>query len=292
MPVPRTLNVVAAPVFLAGAAIAASSAGRGAYIFRAAGCRSRHTDVRNKNPALAGGRALKTPFGAFYCPNISPDPAHGIGGWSDADFIRALREGVAPDGSHYFPVVPYTSYSGMSEQDTLDLKAYLFSRPPVARANRPHEIGFPFGWRLPLSFWKLLYFTPGPLAPDPARSAGWNRGRYLVRALAHCGECHTPRGWLGAADIAMEFAGAVDGPEGGSIPNITPDKETGIGGWPSDDIVLLLKTGITPNGDVVGDLMGEVVEHGTSRLGPKDLRAIAQYFLTLPPVRHGVESKK
>lgn len=286
------LALVAALVLRAGAANAAPSVERGEYLFQAAGCYSCHTDVGNKGPALAGGRAFKTPFGTFYSPNISPDPAHGFGGWSDADFIRTLRQGVAPDGSNYFPVFPYTSYTGMSEQDILDLKAYLFSRPPMARANRPHEADFPFGWRFPLTLWKLLYFVPGPLAPDPARSVAWNRGRYLVRALAHCGECHTPRGWLGAADNAMEFAGAIDGPEGGSIPNITPDRETGIGDWPLDDVVLLLKTGITPEGDVVGDLMGEVVEHGTSRLRQEDLHAIAQYLQTLPPIRHKVDSKK
>lgn len=275
-----------------GAAEAAPSAERGEYLFRAAGCYSCHTDVKNRGPALAGGRALKTPFGTFYAPNITPDRTHGIGGWSDADFVRALREGVAPDGSHYFPVFPYMSYSGMSERDLLDLKAYIFSRPPVALANRPHDADFPFGWRFPLIFWKTLYFTQGSLAPDPARSATWNRGRYLVRALAHCGECHTPRGWLGAPDTAMEFAGIVDGPEGSLIPNITTDKETGIGDWPVDDVVLLLKFGIAPDGDVVGDLMGEVVEHGTSHLRDDDLRAIALYLQTLPPVRHRVEAKK
>jgi len=284
---PKALVVGALLVLICGSASAAPSAERGVYVFRAAGCYSCHTDTKNKGQALAGGRALKTPFGTFYSPNITSDPVHGIGGWSDADFIRALRHGEAPDGSNLFPVFPYTSYTGMTEADMLDLKAYIFSLPPVARANTPHDADFPFGWRFLLTFWKLLNFEPGPLAPQPGADPILQRGRYLVRALSHCGECHTPRDWIGAVDQSMEMAGAV-APGGGTVPNITPDTETGIGKWSSNDIVFLLKTGFTPDNDSVGAEMGEVVTHGTSHLRDDDLRAIAVYLKSLPPIRNKI----
>jgi mono/diheme cytochrome c family protein len=256
---------------------------RGAYIFTAADCAGCHTDVKAKGPLLAGGRALKTPFGTFYSPNITPDPEHGIGRWSDADFIEALREGAAPDGSHLYPVFPYTSFTRMTDQDMLDLKAYIFSLPPVAQPNRDHEIDFPFGWRFTLGAWKLLNFTAGAFAPDPAKGPEWNRGAYLVEALGHCGECHTPRGWLGGLDGSRAFAGTTAGPDGGKVPNITPDKETGIGSWSRADILRVLKTGMLPDFDAVGSAMGEVVET-TSRLSDADRQAIAVYLESLPPL--------
>ncbi len=261
---------------------------RGEYVFRAAGCEGCHTDAKRKGPALAGGRALKTPFGTFYGPNITPDPVHGIGGWSAADFVRAMRDGVAPDGSHYYPAFPYTSFTRMSDRDLADLWAYLSSVPPAARPSRPHEVQLPFSWRFLLTFWKWLNFAPGPLRPDATRPPEWNRGAYLVEALGHCGECHTPRDRLGGLDRARAYAGAGDGPEGESVPNITPDAETGIGDWQADDVVLLLKTGIMLDGDVVGSLMAEVVEHSTSRLGDGDLQAIALYLRSLAPIRNRI----
>jgi mono/diheme cytochrome c family protein len=262
----------------------APSVERGAYLFAAAGCAGCHTDVKNDGPLLAGGRAIETPFGTFYGPNITPDPEYGIGGWSDADFIRALRHGVAPDGSHYYPAFPYTSFTGITDADLLDLKAYIFSLPPVAKPNKPHDLRFPFGWRFLLGFWKALNFTPGPFEPDPAQSAEWNRGAYLVQALTHCGECHTPRTAIGATDPSRSLAGTPDGPEGEPAPNITPHPETGIGSWSRTELVRLLKTGMLPNFDVVGSFMGEVVEQSTRRLSEDDLRAIAVYLESLPPI--------
>jgi mono/diheme cytochrome c family protein len=256
---------------------------RGAYIFNAADCGACHTNVKEKGPLLAGGRPLKTPFGTFYTPNITPDPDTGIGRWSDADFMRALRRGVSPGNDHYFPVFPYGSFTKMTDQDILDLKAYIFSLPAVAQANREHDIDFPFGWRFSVWFWKQMNFTEGPLVPDAARSAEWNRGAYLVEALAHCGECHTPRGWLGGLDTSLAMSGTTAGPEGQKVPNITPDKETGIGGWSPRDVVRVLRTGQLPNGDFVGSLMGEVV-NGTSKLTDADRRAIAVYLQSLPPI--------
>jgi mono/diheme cytochrome c family protein len=256
---------------------------RGSYIFNAADCGACHTNVKEKGPLLAGGRQLKTPFGTFYTPNITPDPDTGIGRWSDADFMRALRRGVSPGNDHYFPVFPYGSFTKMTDQDILDLKAYIFSLPAVAQANREHDIDFPFGWRFSVWFWKQMNFTEGPLVPDAARSSEWNRGAYLVEALAHCGECHTPRGWLGGLDTSLAMSGTTAGPEGQKVPNITPDKETGIGGWSPRDVVRVLRTGQLPNGDFVGSLMGEVV-NGTSKLTDADRQAIAVYLQSLPPI--------
>ncbi|HJO71584.1 MAG TPA: cytochrome c [Rhodospirillales bacterium] len=199
---------VAAPPVAADEAVLV----RGKYLFDAAGC---HTDSKNKGPLAAGGRALKTPFGVFFSPNITPHDEHGIGAWSEDDLARPLRHGVSPDGAHYFPVFPYPSYTGISDADLGDLGAYIFSRPAVARRNRPHQAPPPFGWRFLVPVWKWLNFTPGPLAPGPKRDAARNRGAYLVEALAHCGQCHTPRNVLGARKSAMkpdfDFVGAAMG---------------------------------------------------------------------------------
>ncbi len=270
---------------MAGAAAGATpSVERGAYLFAAAGCGGCHTDPPGKGPLLAGGRALETPFGRFYGPNITPDPDTGIGGWSDEDFLRALRHGEAPDGSNLYPAFPYTSFTRMTDADILDLKDYIFTLPPVARANRPHELSFPFGWRFLVTFWKWLNFAPGPLAPDPAQDAKWNRGAYLVKALLHCGECHTPRTSSGGSDRARAYAGTTAGPGGKKVPNITPDPDTGIGKWDDGQLGALLKIGLLPDGDVVGSLMGEVVEQSTSRLTPEDRAAVIAYLRSLAAI--------
>lgn len=277
--------IATAFVFISSSAIAADQAqlNRGAYLFTAADCGACHTNVKEKGALLAGGRPLKTPFGIFYTPNITPDPDTGIGRWSDADFKLALRRGVSPGNDHYFPVFPYGSFTKMTDQDILDLKAYIFSLPPVSQANRGHDIDFPFGWRFSVWFWKQLNFTEGPMVPDLARSPEWNRGAYLVEALAHCGECHTPRGWFGGLETSLALSGTTDGPEGRKVPNITPDKDTGIGSWSPKDIVRVLRTGQLPDGDFVGSVMGEVVK-GTSKLTDADRQAIAVYLQSMPPI--------
>ncbi len=272
---------------------ATPSAARGAYIFLAAGCGECHTDRKNHGTPLAGGRALDTPFGVFYSPNITPDPVYGIGKWSDADFVRALRHGIGPAGQHYFPVFPFPSFTLMTEQDMLDLKAYLFSEPPVAQKNKPHQIRFPFGFRALMVGWDALFLARGPLAADPARPPEWNRGAYLVRALGHCGECHTPRNLLGATEPSRFLSGSDQAPEGkGGVPNITPDKATGLGDWSAADIAYLLDTGFKPDGDSVGRQMGEVVDASTSQLSTADRNAIAAYLRSLPPVRHALAKRK
>ncbi|HEY2110227.1 MAG TPA: cytochrome c [Dongiaceae bacterium] len=277
------------PLFAGGVARADSTADpaavkRGAYVFAVAGCANCHTDRKNKGAMLAGGPALATPFGTFYGPNITPDPTYGIGRWSDADFIRALREGFRADGAHLFPVFPYPSFTLMTDADMLDLKAYIFSLPPVAQPSREQDVWFPFSWRWLQTFWRWLNFTPGPYVPDPARSAVWNRGAYIVRGVAHCGECHTPRDFMGGLENSLAFSGNPDGPDRLKVPDITPDKATGIGSWSHNQLVMFLDSGLLPNGDVAGSAMGEVIANGTSKMTDQDREAVAVFLESLPAI--------
>ena len=256
---------------------------RGHYVFDAAGCMECHTDSKGGGERLAGGRALATPFGTFYSPNITPDPETGIGNWRPEDLTEALRHGTSPDGDPYYPAFPYPSYAGMTDQDIADLYAYLMAQPAVVRENRDHDLGFPYSLRFTLVVWQALYLDAEPFTPDPAQDAVWNRGAYLVRHLGHCGECHSPRGFLGAVDNSQELAGNPDGPEGGKIPNLTPSAD-GLQGWSESDIVSALKIGMTPEGDFLGDSMGEVIDNSTGKLTDDDLSAIANYLKSLPPL--------
>jgi mono/diheme cytochrome c family protein len=262
----------------------AGDAERGAYLLRLGGCVSCHTDERDGAPFLAGGRALATPFGTFYAPNITPDPEVGIGGWSSGDFVRAMTEGASPGGHPYYPAFPYPSYTRMTQQDLVDLKAYLDTVAPVASEVREHELDRPFGFRPLLEGWQLLFFEEGRFEPDPNRSEVWNRGAYIVTGPGHCGECHTPRNAFGAKQQDRVLAGNPEGPEGKPVPNITPHPEDGIGGWSTTDIAFALQTGILPDGDVLGGAMAEVVEDATSHLTADDRAAIAEYLLSLPPL--------
>jgi mono/diheme cytochrome c family protein len=265
-----------------------SAVQRGAYIFRAAGGCTCHTDHENDDALMAGGRPIDTPFGRVYSTNITPDAKTGIGNWSDADFLQAMTEGVGPKGVHYYPAFPYTAFTRMTKQDVLDLKAYLFSLPPVEQATKPPDLMFPLGWRLSLVAWKWLYFQPGTFAPDPSQSPEWNRGAYLATALGHCDECHTPRNLLGGLQTDMSYAGSVDGPQGELAPNITPDAATGIGEWSIPDIVWFLQTGFKPDGDDAQGLMSELIDNGFKHLTEADLRAIAVYLQSLKPIDHKV----
>jgi mono/diheme cytochrome c family protein len=279
----RRLALAALFLLLCAASPRANDVERGAYLANAADCVACHTDVEHKGAQYAGGRALATPFGTFYGPNITPDPETGIGRWSDAQFLRAMRHGDRPDGANYFPAFPYTSFTGIVEDDVRAIKAYLFSLAPVRQANRPHDVSFPYSWRFLLNGWKLLFFNEGPLWPTHGRSAEYNRGAYLVIALAHCGECHTPRNWFGAMEQSRFLGGNPDGPDGKRVPNITPDKKTGIGNWTADDIVKVLTDGHTPDFDEVGYSMAEVVK-STAKLNEEDRRAIAVFLQSVPPV--------
>jgi mono/diheme cytochrome c family protein len=264
-------------------AVEPDAVARGAYLANAADCAACHTDGAHSGRPYAGGRALATPFGTFYSPNITPDPETGIGRWSDAQFLRALHEGVRPDGANYFPVFPYPSFTKITDADVLAIKAFLFSLPAVRQANRNHDVPFPFSWRLLQNGWKWLFFDEGRFQPAAERSAGYNRGAYLVTALAHCGECHTPRNWFGATEPDRFLAGNPHGPDGKRVPNITPDPKTGIGNWTEDDIIVMLTDGHTPDFDEVGGAMAEVVK-STARLTAEDRRAIAVYLKSLPAI--------
>jgi mono/diheme cytochrome c family protein len=278
--------VAAAGLLLATLADAAGpdKVARGAYLATAAGCVACHTDSEHGGPAYAGGRAIATPFGTFYSPNITPDPDTGIGRWSEAEFLRALRDGVRPDGASLFPVFPYTSYTNITDSDGRAIWAYLRSLPAARHHNRTHDVSFPFFSRPLLTVWKFLFLNPGPFRPDPDHSAVYNRGAYLVTALAHCGECHTPRNWLGAPERSRFLAGTAHGPDGKPVPNITPDPESGIGNWTEDDIVGMLTDGQTPDLNIVAGAMAEVVK-STAKLGDGDRRAIAVYLKSVPPIR-------
>jgi len=254
---------------------------RGEYLANAADCAGCHTDAEHGGKPDAGGLPLATPFGTFYAPNITADFETGIGRWTDAQFLHALRNGIRADGANLFPVFPYTSYTGITDEDALAIKAYLFAQPIVRQPNREHDVSFPFSWRWLQTPWKWLFFTPGPFRPAPDRDAAWNRGAYLVTALAHCGECHTPRNWFGAMETSRFLGGTAHGPDGKPVPNITSSPDSGIGNWTEADIVGVLTDGHTPDLEFVGGAMKDVVK-STSRLTDEDRRAIAVYLRSIP----------
>ena len=261
-------------------AFAQGDAKRGEYLSKAGGCIGCHTETRKDAQPFAGGRALKTPFGTFYGPNITPDPKAGIGSWKEADFIRAMREGKRPDGANYFPAFPYSSFTRISDADLRDLWAYLRTLKPSAQPSKEHELGFFYRWRFFVTFWKWLFFDAGPLAPDPAKSEQVNRGRYLVDALGHCGECHTPRNLLGGPKKARYLGGAKLGDDV-NAPNITPTRLKKYGPAELKDI---LTSGLYPDGDVMGETMSEVVKNTTSQLTASDLDALIAYLLSIVPL--------
>ena len=267
-----------------GAALGEDSAAeRGAYILRAAGCVACHTAGKD-GAFLAGGPPLETPFGTFYAPNITPDRNHGLGGWSQADFRQAVKHGRAPSGAAYYPAFPYPSYRAMTDADLADLWAYLRTVPAIDQADKPHDLAFPFNLRMAATAWRALFFEAADFVPDPERDAAWNRGAYLVRHLGHCGECHSPRGRLGAVDPDRALSGNRSGPEGKKVPNVTPHADQGIGGWSETDMTFFLKTGILPDGDVAGGAMEDVIRDSTAHLSDEDRRAIAAYLRSLAPL--------
>jgi len=261
----------------------------GRTMFIAGGCSGCHAVPEAEDKTrLGGGLALKSPFGTFYVPNISSDRDDGIGAWSEADFVTALNRGTSPDGRHYYPAFPYTSYQRMRVDDMRDLFAYLKTLPAVSGAVRDHDLPFPFNIRRAVGLWKFLYVDGKPFTPDPAKSAVLNRGAYLVEGPGHCAECHSPRDFFGGIVAAQRFAGGPN-PEGkGWIPNITPK---GLGDWSEKDIAYLLETGQTVDGDTVGGSMAEVVRH-TEQLAADDRTAIAAYIKSLPPVEGPQPTKK
>ena len=282
------LLIIIVAFILPTSAVAASDIVHGEYLFKAAGCGNCHTDPgakgknrRPKGQALAGGRPLKTPFGTFYTPNITPDPLAGIGAWSFKEFRRAMLRGIAPNNTPYYPVFPYTSYTGMSENDLTDLWAYIKAQKPSLRQNREHDLEFPFNVRSLMHGWRLLFFAEGATSiRNESQSDLWNRGAYLVRVLAHCGECHTPRNVMGAMDMSRELSGNPIGP-GGNIPGLDPSKTNGIGDWSNADLVEYLTSGMTPEGDFAGGKMAEVIDNSTAIMSDYDRNAIAAFLKSL-----------
>ncbi len=276
----------------AGASAAEKDVKRGEYLARAGLCITCHTDYKNNGKLLAGGRPISTPFGTIYSTNITPDPDTGIGKWTNTDFMRAMRKGVHRNGTNLFPAFPYTTYTHMTDQDILDLKAYLFFLKPVRQENRPLAMSAPFRWRFLLRGWKWIYLKKGVFQPDSSMSAKWNRGASLVGAVAHCAECHTPRDAFGGLKGKMTMAGTPDGPEGELTPNITPDSSTGIGDWTAEQIVKLLKTGENPDGEDVQGLMEEIIEHGYRYMTDEDLEAITFYLRAIRPIQNDVAAQE
>jgi mono/diheme cytochrome c family protein len=253
----------------------------GLTMFNAGGCSSCHAVPGQPDRLrLGGGLALTSPFGTFYVPNISPDPADGIGRWTEADFVTALIKGTSPSAAHYFPALPYTSYQHAKLDDVRDLFAYLKTLEAVPGKVRDHDLLFPFNIRRNVGIWKLLFMDGKPFMVDAARSARWNRGAYLVNGLGHCAECHSPRNFLGGIVAAQRFAGGPN-PEGeGWVPNIT---QKGLGEWSIKDFDYFLETGGLPDGDSAGGSMARVIKN-TSQLPAEDRAAIAEYLKSLPPV--------
>ncbi len=249
---------------------------RGAYVARLAGCIGCHTDAKAGGAVLAGGAEIKTDFGSFYPPNITPHETDGIGSWTLAGFSRALTAGKNPDGIHYFPSFPYVFYSRLNNQDIMDLWAAVRSVPSISGGPPEDGMRFPFGFHQGVGVWQRLFFDSGELEPEPTKSAEWNRGRYLAEGPTHCAACHTPRNLLGARIDGQEYAGGV-GPGGERIPPINRgalDKKK----WTVDDLAYGLRSGIKPDGDVFSGSMAELVRDGTQYWSNEDLNALSTYI--------------
>lgn len=274
--------------------LAPGDAARGERIFWAGGCISCHARPGAKGDArleLAGGLELKTPFGVFVPPNISPDKADGIGAWTLADFANALKRGVSPDGRHYYPAFPYPSYARMKLGDVADLFAFIKKLPSVSGLTAPDRLSFPYTIRRGVGLWKLLYLSDKPVITLPADASGKAReGQYLVEGPGHCGECHTPRNFLGGTEDGLWLSGAVAVEGKGHVPNITPG-EGGIGGWSEKDIAYYLESGFTPDFDSVGGAMVDVQEN-IAHLTAADREAIAAYLKIVPPHPNGYPAAK
>ena len=251
----------------------------GRTIFLIGGCSYCHAVPKQKDETrLGGGLALNSPFGVFHVPNISPDDKDGIGGWNEAQFVTAMVKGTSLAGEHLYPALPYTSYQRMQLDDLRDLFAYLKTLPAIPGRVRDHDLPFPFNIRRTLGIWKLLFLDGKAFTPDPAQSAQWNRGAYLVNGPGHCAECHSPRNLLGAIVASRRFTGGHSPTGQGGVPDITQGK---LHNWKVQDFVETLETGMTPDSDRVGGLMVDVVAN-TKQLSAADREAIAVYLKSLP----------
>ena len=268
------------PTGVPAALAQASLVERGAYLARAADCEACHT-TRDGKP-YAGGLPFKLPFGTLYSTNITPDKETGIGNYSDQAFLNAVHRGIRHDGARLYPAMPFASYTYMTDDDALAIKAYLFSLPPVRAPAPENTLSFPFNQRWAMTFWSAVFNRDSRFAPDTSKSPEWNRGAYLSEALAHCGECHTPRNLAFALDNRRKFVGAVAA--GWRAYNITSDKATGIEAWADDDLVSYLAIGHANGHGTASGPMGEAVDRSFSYMVGEDIRAVVAYLRTAPPI--------
>jgi len=274
--------LVLSALLLATPALAADS---GEYLARAADCVACHT-APGGTP-YAGGRAFKLPFGTIYSPNITPDPETGIGAYTDAEWVSALHNGIGRGGRHLYPAMPYNSYTLMSSEDALAIKAYLFSLRPVHAVATPNRLRFPYNQRWGMAFWNIANNPGHRFAPDATKSPDWNRGAYLVEALGHCGQCHTPRNWMQGLKTGAAYGGARQ--VGWLAYNISADPVHGIGGWKDEDLERYLATGAAPGHGPASGPMAEVITNSTRFMTPADIHAMVVYLRTIPPVAAGPE---
>ncbi|HEY6924984.1 MAG TPA: c-type cytochrome [Steroidobacteraceae bacterium] len=253
---------------------------RGKYLTEAADCQACHTTEGGQ--PFAGGRAFATDFGTLYSPNITPDKETGIGDWSDADFLKALHEGVGKGGLRLYPAFPYAAYTYMTDEDALAIKAYLFTQPAVKNTAPQNQLSFPFDQRWLMGIWATMYDPNKRFEPHPDHSPEWNRGAYLVEALGHCGDCHTPRTPFQSLDNRKKFAGGNS--EGWRAYNLSSDKESGIGTWSQEDLVRYLSTGHSMDRGSAFGPMAEAVHLSFAKMTPSDIKAIAEYVRSVPAV--------
>jgi mono/diheme cytochrome c family protein len=269
-------NPTGVPASVAQADIVA----RGAYLTKAADCEACHTSKSGK--PFAGGLGINLPFGTLYTTNITSDKETGIGNYSDQDFVNAVQRGIRHDGARLYPAMPYTSYTFITDADALAIKAYLFSLPPVHAPAPANTLGFPFNQRWSMIFWSAVFVPNTRFEPDSSKTPQWNRGAYLAEALAHCGECHTPRNLAFALNNRQKFAGALTA--GWRAFNITSDKTTGVGGWRDEDLVSYLARGHADGHGTASGPMGEAVDHSFNYFAPDDVRAVVAYLRTVPAI--------
>jgi mono/diheme cytochrome c family protein len=272
----RAADPTGAPADLANADVVK----RGEYLARAADCRACHTVSRDR--LYAGGLPILLPFGTLYSTNITPDKETGIGNYSDQDFLNAVQRGIRPDGRRLYPAMPFPSYTRMTDADALAIKAYLFSLPAVRAQNLPSTFGFPYNQRWLMGIWSTFFNEDSRFRPVSTQSAEWNRGAYLAEALAHCGECHTPRNLALALDNRNKFAGALTA--GWYAFNISSDNGSGIGAWSDDEVRNYLSTGHAAGRGTAAGPMGEAVDQSFKDIASSDIRALVTYMRSVPPI--------
>jgi mono/diheme cytochrome c family protein len=275
----RTDAAAGAAPMLAGAPASADTLARGEYLAKAADCVACHS-VAGSDKGFAGGVAFRLPFGTIYSSNITADADTGIGRWSDDEFVRAVREGVRNDGQHLYPAFPYTSYTRLSREDVLAIKAYLFTLPKISQPTKANDLQFPFNQRWAMGFWNAAFFKSQRYAADPSKSPQWNSGAYLATGLGHCAECHTPRNFGFGLEHSRELAG--EELQGWRAYNITSDREHGLGSWSDAELAAYLKSGHAPGHASATGPMGEAVSHSLQFLNDEDIASLVVYLRSVP----------